>query len=129
MLGRHAALGMALAVLLVGQAAAASPLHVVTTTSDLAAIAAALGITLGFLAGFALDSGGAYAFSLGATLLGAALFAATRMRRDHIPQEAIIGIVYVVSAAAGVLVLDRAPHGAEHLKALLVGQILWVGWP
>lgn len=89
---------------------------------------AALGLTLGFLAGFALDSPGAYAFSLGAALLGAGLFAVTRTRRDHIPQEAIIGIVYVVSTAAGILVLDRAPHGAEHLKELLVGQILWVTW-
>ena len=90
---------------------------------------AALGITLGFLAGFGLHSRAAYFFSLGAALFGAGLFAATRMREARIPQEAIIGIVYVVSVAAGVLVLDRAPHGAEHLKTLLVGQILWVTWP
>jgi zinc/manganese transport system permease protein len=90
---------------------------------------AALGITLGFLFGFGLESRAAYVFSLGAVLLGAALFALTRMREARIPQEAVIGIVYVVSAAAGVLVLDSAPHGAEHLKAMLVGQILWVTWP
>ena len=90
---------------------------------------AALGTTLGFLAGYGLHSQGAYLFSLGAVLAGAAVFSFTRLRRSEIPQEAIIGIVYVVCAAAGILALDRAPHGAEHLKALLVGQVLWVTWP
>ena len=89
---------------------------------------AALGSTLAFLTGYELESPAAYLFSLGATFLGAAIFSLTRMRREEIPQEAIIGIVYVVAAAAGILVLDRAPHGAEHLKTLLVGSILWVTW-
>jgi zinc/manganese transport system permease protein len=48
------------------------------------------------------------------------------MRRAPIPQEAIIGIVYAVSAAAAVLVVDRAPQGSEHIKQLLVGSILTV---
>jgi len=89
---------------------------------------AALGSTLAFLAGYELDSGMAYLFSLGATFLGALVFTLTRVPQGKVPQEAIIGIVYVVSAAAGVLVLDRAPHGAEQLKNLLVGAILWVSW-
>ena len=90
---------------------------------------AALGSTLAFLVGYEMGSGSAYFFSLSATFLGAAVFSLTRIRQGRIPQEAIIGIVYAVSAAAGVLALDRAPHGAEHLKDLLVGSILWVGWP
>jgi zinc/manganese transport system permease protein len=43
-----------------------------------------------------------------------------------VPQEAIIGIVYAVSAAAAMLVVDRAPQGSEHIKQLLVGSILTV---
>jgi len=89
---------------------------------------AALGGTLAFLFGHELGGGTSYLSSLGATFLGAAIFSLTRVRQGRIPQEAIIGIVYAVSAAAGVLALDRAPHGAEHLKDLLVGSILWVNW-
>lgn len=89
---------------------------------------AALGATLAFLAGYGLESNVAYYFSLGAAFLGAGIFAFTRMRHGRISQEAIIGIVYAVSAAAGILVVDRAPHGAEHIKHMLVGSILWVGW-
>ena len=90
---------------------------------------AALGTTLAFLAGYDLESRTAYLFSLGAAFLGAAVFSLTRMRHGKISQEAIIGIVYAVSAAAGVLAMDRAPHGTEHLKHMLVGSILWASWP
>ena len=90
---------------------------------------AALGRTLAFLAGYELDSWEAYFLSLAAAFTGAAVFSLTRLRQRQIPQEAVIGIAYAVAAAAGVLIIDRAPHGAEHLKDLLVGSILWVGWP
>ena len=68
----------------------------------------------------------AYAAGLGATLVGA-----RRPRPDPEPerrvsQEAVIGVVYAVSAAAAVLLVDRAPHGAEHLRRMLVGSILAV---
>ena len=88
---------------------------------------AALGITLAFLAGHPIQSDAAYWYALAFTVGGAALFSATRMRRASIPQEAIIGIVYAVSAALAVLVVDRAPQGAEHIRQLLVGNILTVG--
>jgi len=87
---------------------------------------AALGITLAFLAGHPIQSDAAYWYALAFTLGGAALFSATRMRRASIPQEAVIGIVYAVSAALAVLVVDRAPQGAEHIRQLLVGNILTV---
>ncbi len=90
---------------------------------------AALGRTLAFLAGYELNSVEAYLSSLGAAFAGAAVFSLTRLRQRQIPQEAVIGIAYAVAAAAGVLAIDRAPHGAEHLKELLVGSILWVTWP
>ena len=50
-------------------------------------------------------------------------------REAQVPQEAIIGISYVVASAATILVADRAPEGAEHIKELLAGTIIWVSWP
>lgn len=87
---------------------------------------AALGITLAFLAGHPIQSTAAYWYALAFTVGGALLFAASRTRRPRIPQEAVIGIVYAVGAAAAVLVVDRAPQGSEHIKQLLVGSILTV---
>ena len=85
---------------------------------------AALGVTIAFLAGHPIQSEAAYWYALAFTLAGAALFAASRARRVPVPQEAIIGIVYAVSAAAAVLVVDRAPQGGEHIRQILVGSIL-----
>lgn len=88
----------------------------------------AMGTTVAFLAGYPLDGMVAYFYSLAFALLGALLFTWTRSQEGRVPQEAIIGIVYAFSAAAVVLLVDRAPHGAEHIKSLLVGNILWVRW-
>jgi zinc/manganese transport system permease protein len=81
------------------------------------------------LAGYELGSSETYLISLGFAFLGAAVFALGRMREESVPQEAIIGIVYAVSSAAAILVLDKAPHGEEAIKAMLVGSILFVTWP
>ncbi len=90
---------------------------------------AAFGGTVGYLAGYDIHSPAAYAFSLGFTLLGAAVFAGTRVhRKTRIPQEAIIGIAYAVAAAASVLVMSKASRETEHLKEMLVGNILAVSW-
>jgi zinc/manganese transport system permease protein len=89
----------------------------------------ALGAAVAVLLGYELDSTSAYCFSLLFTFVGAAIFSLTRVHHDHIPQEAIIGIIYAVAAAAVILVMDRSPHGAEHIKSLLVGSILFVTWP
>jgi len=67
-----------------------------------------------------------YAAALVFTVLGAAVFSFTRSERSRVPQEAIIGIVYAVAAAATVLILNNAPHGAEHIRDVLVGQLLAV---
>ena len=91
---------------------------------------AALGSTVAYLAGYDLHSTTAYLFSLGFTFLGAAIFALTRVhRKTRIPQEAIIGIVYAVSAAVAILVMSKATQETEHLKEMLVGNILSVTWP
>lgn len=91
---------------------------------------AALGTTTGLLVGVAPGSGTAQALALAFVVIGAALFAATRTReRGRVPQEAIIGIVYVIASAAALLVADKAPRGADAIKDVLVGTILWVTWP
>ncbi len=91
---------------------------------------AALGTTTGLLIGVAPGSGKAQLMALAFTVVGAALFAATRTHdKGRVPQEAIIGIVYVVASAAALLVADKAPRGADAIKDVLVGTILWVTWP
>jgi zinc/manganese transport system permease protein len=90
---------------------------------------AALGSIVALLAGYELHSTEAYLIALGFTFFGAAVFALGRVRDESVPQEAIIGIVYAVSSAAAILVLDKAPHGEEAIKDMLVGSILFVTWP
>lgn len=90
---------------------------------------AALGATAAFLVGVTPDSQTGFFVALGFATGGAAIFALTRTEALRVPQEAIIGIVYVVASAAAILVADRAPRGAEHIKEMLSGTILWVTWP
>jgi zinc/manganese transport system permease protein len=85
---------------------------------------AALGATAAYLAGFDLDSRVSWGAALGCTLLGAVVLTLTRSRERHVSQEAVIGVVYAVSAAGAILLADRAPHGAEHVRTMLVGNIL-----
>jgi zinc/manganese transport system permease protein len=90
---------------------------------------AALGSTVAYLLGHDLHSTTAYLYSLGFTFLGAAIFALSRVhRKTRIPQEAVIGIVYAVSAAIAILVMSKATQETEHLKEMLVGNILSVTW-
>jgi zinc/manganese transport system permease protein len=88
---------------------------------------AALGATIAFLFGYETDTWQSYAYALAATLGGAVVLALTRSRRRRVSQEAVIGVVYAVSSAAAVLVADRAPHGAEQVRSMLVGNLLAVG--
>ncbi len=95
---------------------------------DLAlAQAAAFGATLAFLLGHAPQSMGSYAWSLLFALGASILLTATRFWARRIPQEALIGVLYVVAAAAAFLLVDKAPQGAEHIKQMLTGNILTVG--
>jgi len=88
---------------------------------------AALGATAAFMLGHPVQGPAAYLYSLGFTLLAAFLLAFTRSWSTRIPQEALIGVIYVVAAAAAILLIDRAPQGAEHLKQILTGNILTSG--
>lgn len=91
---------------------------------------AALGATVGILFHIAPDSNTAHLFAVGAVAFGAAILAATRTKeKTRVPQEAIIGIVYVVASAAALLVADKAPRGADVIKDILVGSVLWITWP
>jgi len=87
---------------------------------------AALGLTVAVLAGHGVQSEAAYWYALAFAFAGALLFAYLRRFERSIQQEAVIGIVYAVSASLGVLALDRAPQGAEYVKQLLIGAILTV---
>jgi zinc/manganese transport system permease protein len=88
---------------------------------------AALGATVGFMLGHPAQGLATYGYSLTFTLLAAVLLAFTRAWATRVPQEALIGVIYVVAAAASILLIDRAPQGAEHLKQILTGNILTSG--
>jgi len=90
---------------------------------------AALGATAAFLIGYEMDTWESYAFGISATLVGALVLALTRSQRRHVSQEAVIGVVYAVSSAAAVLLADRAAHGAEQVRTMLVGNLLAVQSP
>src|SRR5215475_4848541 len=87
---------------------------------------AALGLTVAILAGHSVQSEAGYWYAFAFAIGGAMLFALVRPYEKALQQEAVIGIVYAVSASLGVLALDRAPQGAEHIKQLLIGSILTV---
>jgi len=87
---------------------------------------AALGATFAILLGMDPHGSGAYWLSLVFTFIGAAIFAFARTRRGHIPQEAFIGIAYAVASATAILAMSKATGETEHLKDMLVGNILAV---
>ena len=89
---------------------------------------AALGATIAILAGMDPHGGGAYWISLAFTFLGALIFSLAKSKRKHIPQEAFIGIAYAVASAAAILAMSRSTSETEHLKDMLVGNILAVSW-
>jgi zinc/manganese transport system permease protein len=88
---------------------------------------AALGATVAFMLGHPVSSSGSYAYSLAFTLAAAVVLASTRSWSQRVPQEALVGVIYVVAAAAAFLVVEKAPQGTEHIKQLLTGNILTTG--
>jgi zinc/manganese transport system permease protein len=96
---------------------------------------AALGSLSALLFKVSPDSNMTYVFALLMTAVGAFLFALTRTSvhgpntGSRVPQEAFIGIVYVVASAAAVLVANKVPGGGEAVEKTLVGSLLWVTWP
>jgi zinc/manganese transport system permease protein len=88
---------------------------------------AALGATIAFAIGYSPLSAAGFAYSFLFTVLGAVLLTLSRRLADYVSQEAFVGVLYVMATAGTVLVVDRAPQGAEHVKKVLVGSILTVG--
>lgn len=96
--------------------------------AQIAALGAAVALLLPF-AGHDPHGPWTYWISLAFTFVGAAIFSTIRVRRARIPQEAIIGITYAVASAAAILAMSKATSESEHLKDMLVGNILAVSWP
>jgi zinc/manganese transport system permease protein len=96
--------------------------------AQIASLGATIAIALPTLGG---DPHGpeVYWMSLGFTLIGALVFAMVKGHEANIPQEAIIGISYAVASAAVIVVMSKAPGESEHLRDMLVGNILSVQWP
>ena len=85
---------------------------------------AALGTTIAVLYGLDPHGRGTYLVSLLFTFIGAAVFSTIRGHKARIPQEAVIGICY----AAAILAMSKSVEETEHLKEMLVGNILTVSW-
>lgn len=90
---------------------------------------AALGTTVGLLFGAHTGSPTSWLWAFGFTVVGAAIFSLTRMEESIVPQEAIIGIVYVVASALVILLTSFTAEGAEHVKETLTGSLIWTTWP
>lgn len=88
------------------------------------ALAQFIGIGLAFAFVFGEDKGAL--FSLIFAVLGSAVLALAKKVSRHVNVEAFIGVLYIFSFSAGVLVLDHSPHGAEEFKAIMNGNIIWV---
>lgn len=89
---------------------------------------AALGGTVALLMGVQHGSALHYGASFVATLLGALLFSLSRFEESAVPQEAFIGITFVVASAAVILVAGLSPEGAEHFQETMTGTLIWVNW-
>ena len=90
---------------------------------------ASLGAAIAVWQGYDAHAPAIYWMSLGFTLIGAVIFSMIKGHAARIPQEAIIGISYAVASAAVILTLSKATGEAEHLRDMLVGNILSVQWP
>jgi zinc/manganese transport system permease protein len=89
---------------------------------------AALGTTIAVLYGLNPHGTTTYLVSLLFTFIGAAVFSTIRGHKARIPQEAVIGICYAVASAAAILAMSKSVEETEHLKEMLVGNILTVSW-
>ena len=94
--------------------------------AQIAALGATFALTLGYDP--AHESLRISLFSLAFTFVGAGAFAIARMRREKVPQEAFIGIIYAAASAAAILLLSKSATGGEELKHMLVGDVLLVSW-
>src|SRR4030095_10171210 len=92
--------------------------------AQIAALGATYATTLGYDPN--VDAFKISLFSLAFTFVGAGAFAIARMRKERVPQEAFIGIIYAAASAAAILILSKSATGGEELKHMLVGDLLLV---
>jgi len=88
---------------------------------------AGLGVIIAYSFGWDEHGFEAQAFAVVSALAGAWIFSKKKKKAGK-HQEALIGIGFILAATAGILILANNPHAGEHLRELLVGQILWVEW-
>lgn len=89
---------------------------------------ASLGSTVALLFHLEHHSLGSYFLSLSFTLLAALYFAWGKKFEKHVSQEVLIALVYAFASSLVILVVNMLAHGAEHIKEILIGKILWVTW-
>jgi zinc/manganese transport system permease protein len=89
---------------------------------------AALGALVGVAVGAQMATGGSYAYSLGAVLIGSVLLAVVKPKSPLIPREAVIGIMFALSLVASLLVGDKLSGGGAYVTKTLSGSLLWVSW-
>lgn len=94
--------------------------------AQIAALGAAYAILLGYDPKHPENSVPIYLFSLGFTLAGAAVISLSRMKKEKVPHEAFIGIVYASASALAMLLLSKSPTEGEQIKHMLVGSLLTV---
>lgn len=93
--------------------------------NQLAAFGVIIGLGLGIRYGTPLS----YAIPVVAVLIGCALLAITRPKDKRVSEEAVIGILYGITLAASLLLVDKLPEGGTYLGKTLTGSMLWVSWP
>jgi len=89
-------------------------------------IALAQFIGVGIALSFYFGHENSYWFSIAFAVIGAFILALSKKIAKSVNIEAFIGVMYILSFAASILILDRSPHGAEEFKAILNGNILWL---
>jgi zinc/manganese transport system permease protein len=83
-------------------------------------------IGIGIAVSFLVGEDGSYSLPLLFAVLGAAVLSLSKRVAKHVNVEAFIGVIYIFSVSAAILILDRSPHGLEEFKAILNGNIIWV---
>ncbi len=89
---------------------------------------AALGTMIGILLGYAEESAQVQYISYGVTILVLAVFALTKGRKQLLPQEVIIGILYCISLGLALLLAEKIPGGSNYITKTITGNVLWVTW-
>lgn len=89
---------------------------------------AALGTMIGLLLGYAEESLNVQLISYGFTILVLLLFSLIRIRKQRLPQEAIIGILYCIALGMALLLAEKIPGGSNFITKTITGNILWVTW-